>query len=226
MRSRFSNNTYRVILITGISLLSTALFASPGSRTGAWQVSLIPGFTNAKSIQFDGGATADINEHSSFSIGIGYNYNDHLEIDLDLGSGNANYVGTRILDDGSNTAEKYNGTFYTSHMNLGLTYNFIASRFTPFIKGNIGLSYIDSGIPTGDYGNICWWDPWWGYYCAPYAATYTTSDFSYGADLGLRFDITNKVFIKGSVGKTYIDLNNTSTPDFTTYKFIVGFSFK
>jgi len=207
-------------------LLSAESQAAPGNRTGAWQISLIPSFTNSKSIQFDSGASADINEHSGLAFAIGYNYSDHLEIDLDFGAGNANYVGTRILADGNNTPDKYNGTFYSSHMNLGLTYNFLASRFTPFVKGNIGLSYIDSGIPTGDYGTVCWWDPWWGYYCGPYARTYTTSDFSYGADLGLRFDITNKVFIKGSVGKTYIDLDTAGTPDFTQYKFTIGFSFK
>ncbi|MGD2052609.1 MAG: outer membrane beta-barrel protein [Gammaproteobacteria bacterium] len=214
------------ILLYGWSLLAANAIAAPGNRTGAWQVSLIPSFTNSQSIQSASGAQADINEHSGFGIGIGYNYSDHLEIDLDFGSGNANYSGTRVLDDGNNTQEQYTGSFYTSHMNLGLTYNFMAARLTPFIKGNIGLTYIDSGIPTGDIASGCWWD-WWGYYyCGTYAFTYTTTDLSYGADLGLRFDISNKIFIKGSIGKTYIDLNNTETPDFTQYKFIVGFSFR
>ena len=218
--------TFVTALLYALSLLSADSTAAPGNRTGAWQITLIPSFTNSQSIQSDTGASADINEHSGFGIGIGYNYSDQLEIELDFGSGNANYSGTRIVDDGNNTQEQYTGSFYTSHMNLGLTYNLMAARFTPFIKGNIGLTYIDSGIPTGDIVNGCWWD-WWGYYyCGSYAVTYTTSDLSYGADLGLRFDITNKIFIKGSVGKTYIDLSNTETPDFTQYKFIVGFSFK
>jgi hypothetical protein len=223
---KLPTKAFVTILLSGWSLLAANSIAAPGNRTGAWQISLIPSFTNSQSIQSATGARADINEHSGFSIGIGYNYSDHLEIDLDFGSGNANYEGTRILDDGSNTPEQFTGSFYTSHMNLGLTYNFMAARFTPFIKGNIGLTYIDSGIPTGDVISGCWWD-WWGYYyCGDYALTYTTSDLSYGADLGLRFDISNKIFIKGSVGKTYIDLSNTETPDFTQYKFIVGFSFK
>jgi hypothetical protein len=219
-------HSFVITLLFSFLCFSPESFSAPGNRAGAWQITLIPSFTNSQSIQSDTGARADINEHSGFGIGIGYNYSDHLEIELDIGSGNANYTGTRILDDGSNTEEQYTGTFYTSHMNLGLTYNFMASRFTPFIKGNIGLSYIDSGIPTGDIVSGCYWD-WYGYYyCGNYALTYTTSDWSYGADIGLRFDITNKIFIKGSVGKTYIDLSNTETPDFTQYKFIVGFSFK
>ena len=173
-----------------------------------------------------GGAAADINAHSGLGIGIGYNFSDYLELELDIGSANGNYTGTRILDDGSNTGQRYNGSFYTSHMNLGLTYNFIASRLTPFIRGNLGLTYVDSGIPTGNTGTVCWWDPWWGYFCGPYAQTYTASELGYGADLGLRFDITNIVFVKGSVGKSYIDFDKSSTTDFTIYKFIVGFSFR
>jgi opacity protein-like surface antigen len=218
-------NVLVTTLFLNLSFISTQSVAVPGNRTGQWQISLIPSYTNSKSIQFDGGAAADINAHSGFAIGIGYNFSDYLELDLDIGSANANYTGTRISDDGNNT-EKYNGTYYTSHMNLGLTYNFIASRLTPFVKGNLGLNYVDSGIPTGNIGTVCWYDPWWGYYCGPYAQTYTSSDLSYGADLGLRFDITSKVFLKGSVGQSYIDFNNSSTTDFTIYKFIVGFSFR
>ena len=212
-------------LLFSLSLLSADTNSAPGNRTGQWQISLIPTYTNSQSIQFEGGAVADISSHSGFGIGIGYNFSDYLELDLDIGSADGNYVGTRIFEDGS-PSEKYNGNLYTSHINLGLTYNFIASRFTPFVKGNLGLTYVDSGIPTGNLDSVCWWDPWWGYYCGPYAQTYSTSELSYGADLGLRFDITSKVFLKGSVGKSYIDFDKSSTADFTIYKFTVGFSFK
>ena len=223
---KFSFKAPATALLLSLSLLSAETNSAPGNRTGQWQISLIPTYTNSQSIQFDGGAVADINSHSGFGIGIGYNFSDHLELDLDIGSADANYTGTRVLDDGSNTQQKYNGSYYTSHMNLGLSYNFLAARFTPFVKGNLGLTYVDSGIPTGNIGSVCWYDPWWGYYCGPYAQTYTTSELSYGADLGLRFDITSNVFLKGSVGKSFIDLDKTSTADFTIYKFTVGFSFK
>lgn len=215
----------RLIALSCFVFMATSVSSAPGARTGKWQVALIPSYTTSKTIEFDGGAKAEIDEHSGFGIGVGYNYSDFVELELDIGTANADYTGTRILDDGSNTSQRYNGTFNTSHMNLGLTYNFIASRFTPFIKGNIGLTYIDSGIPTGNIGTVCWWDPWWGYYCGPYAQTYTSTDFSYGADAGLRFDINNKMYLKGSVGKSYINLDNSSTADFTRYQFTVGFMF-
>jgi len=205
---------------------SAPSYAAPGSRTGQWQISLIPSYTSSQLVEFDGGATADINGHSGFGIGFGYNFSDYLELELDIGSANGNYTGTSIPDDGTNTPEKFNGSLYTSHMNLGLTYNFIASRLTPFVKGNLGLTYVDSGIPTGNIRNVCWWDPWWGYFCGPVAETYTASELNYGADLGIRFDVTSKVFLKGSIGKSYIDFDKSSSTGFTIYKVIVGFSFR
>ena len=220
------NRSSAAVLVFSLSLFATASIAAPGARTGQWQISLMPGYTGSQTVTFDGGATADINSHSGFAIGIGYNFSDYLELELDFGSANANYTGTRILDDGSNTPEKFTGNLYTSHMNLGLTYNFMAARLTPFIKGNLGFTYVDSGIPTGRVGTGCWWDPWWGYYCAPFAETYTTSELGYGADLGLRFDITGKLFLKGSVGQSYIDFDRSSATGFTRYKFIIGFSFR
>jgi hypothetical protein len=218
-------NASITVLLFSLSLFSTGSISAPGNRTGQWQISLIPSYTDSKSIQFEGDATADISSHNGFAIGIGYNFSDYIELDFEIGSANADYVGTRIFEDGSDP-EKYNGTFDTSRMNLGLTYNFIASRLTPFVKGNLGLTYVDSGIPTGNIGTVCWYDPWWGYYCGPYAQTYTASELSYGADLGLRYDISNKVFLKGSVGQSYIDFDKSSSTGFTVYKFIVGFSFK
>ncbi len=217
-------NIARTALLCSLLTLPTASHSAPGARTGQWQVTLIPVYFDSRSIGFEGGATADINADTGFGIGIGYNFSDHVELDFEIGTSNANYVATQIAEDGQ--IDKYNGNLYSSRMNLGLTYNFLASRLTPFVKGNLGLAYVDTGIPTGDFGTVCWWDPWWGYYCGPYARTYTTSELSYGADLGLRFDITSKLFVKGSAGKSYIDFDRSSTTDFTVYKFIIGFSFR
>lgn len=55
-------------------------------------------------------------------------------------------------------------------LGFGLGYNFnkfieldlMPTAFTPYIGASIGSTYIDSGIPTGDIGTGCGWDPWWG----------------------------------------------------------------
>ena len=208
-----------------LTLLAANVVAAPASRNGQWQITLIPNYTSSQTVTFDGGATADINGHSGFAIGIGYNFSNYLELDMDLGTASGNYTGTRIPDDGSTAPETFSRNMFTSHINFGLTYNFSPTTLTPFVKGNLGWTYVDSGIPTGRVGTGCWWDPWWGYICAPVAETYTANEFTYGADLGLRFDVTRAFFLKGSVGKSYIDFDRSSSTGFTVYKFVIGFSF-
>ena len=192
------------------------------SRNKKWEFFLVPQFTNSKVLQFTNGAEADINERSGLGFGFGYNLNQHIELSLLFSSSNGNYTGTRIADDGSNTPEKFTSNLYTSKLDFGFTYNLLKSAFTPYVSANIGPTYIDSGIPTGDTGTVCWWDPWWGYVCGPVALTYTTTKINYGAGVGLRYDFNRKVFIKGGVAKNYIDLGSSNRPDFTTYQFIFG----
>lgn len=202
---------------------TNALAAFNDSRVKKWEFFLAPQFTNSKLLQFENGAEADINEHSGLGFGLAYNLNAHIELGGTIASSNSNYVGTRILDDGANTPQKFTANMYTSSINFNFTYNLLSSAFTPYITANIGSTYIDSGVPTGDISTGCWWDPWYGWYvCGPVALTYTTTEINYGAGIGLRYDFNRKLYIKGGVAKNYIDLNSTNTPDFTSYQFILG----
>jgi len=146
-------------------------------------------------------------------------------------SSNGNYSGTRIIDndppllDQPNGPQKFTSKLYTSTLDFGFTYNLLSGPFTPYISANIGSTYVDSGVPTGNIVTGCWWDPWWGYVCTPQAQTYTSTVINYGAGIGLRYDFSRKLYIKGGVAKNYLDINSSNTPDFTSYQFIFGFMF-
>jgi len=210
-------------LLLFIGMNAEAAFSD--SRTDRWEFFLSPMLTNSKLLQFDNGAEANINKRSSLGFGFGYNMNKHIELSLVFASSNANYTGTRIADDSAKTPEKFTSNLYTSKMDFGFTYNLFKSAFTPYLSANIGSTYIDSGIPTGNISTICWWDPWWGYVCAPQAQTYTSTEINYGAGIGLRYDFNRKLFMKGGIAKNYLDVNSSNRPDFTTYQFIFGFMF-
>jgi hypothetical protein len=202
-----------------------AIASNFDSRYEKWEVFLAPQFTNSKLLQFDNGAEADINERSGLGFGFGYNVNHHIELSLLFSSSNGNYTGTRIADDGADTPERFTANMYTSKLDFGFTYNLFRSAFTPYVSANIGSTYIDSGIPTGNIGSVCWWDPWWGYICGPYSQTYTSTELNYGAGAGLRYDFNRKVYIKGGVAKNYIEIDSTNTPDFTSYQVYIGIMF-
>jgi len=222
MRILSSTNVISTFLALLFFISLTADAAFYDSRSEKWEFYLAPQFTNSKNLQFENGSEAFINERSSIGFGFGYNLNHHIELSGAFSSGNSNVTGTVILDDGSNTPQNFTSTFYTSSLNFGFTYNIFSTPFTPYVTANLGTTFIDSNIVVEGAPPYCWWG-YWGYTCS--VQTHTTTELNYGAALGLRWDFNRKVYIKGEAGKNYLDLGSSNTPDFTTYRFIVGLMF-
>ena len=216
---------YIKLLFTVITLHSIDAHAFNYSRVDKWEFFLAPQVTNSKVLQFEGGAEADINKESSIAFGFGYNVNANVELDVQFLSSNANYTTTAIPVNPIETPIKGSASLYTSSINFGFTYNLLKGPFTPYVSANIGSTYIDSGIPTGKIITSCYWYPYYGYICGPITQTYTSTEFNYGAGIGLRYDFNRKVYIKGGVAKNYVDINSSNTADFTTYRFTFGFMF-
>lgn len=197
---------------------------SPSNRSDRWEASFQTRFLDSINIGFEGGAEANFNDDVGWAVGLGYNYTEHWAFNFDFSWNNVDYAGTRI--DSIGNPQTVSGSIFTSSTSFGGIYHFSAKRFTPFIGASMGWTYIDTNIPNGVPQTICWYDPWWGYICDTSVPTKTSTSFSYGTMLGLRFDITEDVFLRGSVGKQWIDYDNTTgTPDFTSYRFDIGFMF-
>lgn len=197
---------------------------SASDRTDRWELSFQTRFLDSIDIDFDGGASATLNDEMGWAFGVGYNYSEHWAFNFDIGWSDINYAGTRI--DNLGAPQNVSGTIYTSSANFGAIYNFSAKRFTPFAGASIGWSFVDTNIPNGLPQTICWYDPWWGYVCDTDVPTKTTTEFAYGAVLGLRFDVRDNLFFRGSIGKQWIDFSNASSaPDLTAYRFDIGVMF-
>ena len=218
---------YLVSLIFLCSFSGQSLAASlmtPSHRQDRWEMSFITRYVDSKTVDFNGGAQATLNDEFGWAFGFGYNYTEHWAFNFDIGWDNVGYAGTRIDDNG--VPQTVSGTLRTSNVNFSGIYNFSAKRFTPFVGASIGWVFVDTNIPTGPPGTICWWDPWWGYICSGYQPTKTSTDLTYGATIGLRFDVKDNLFFRGSIGKSWADFSKTtSTPDFDVIRFDVGFMF-
>ncbi len=210
---------FKLLLI----LLSASILSADNSRSEKWEFFFTPMFIDSNEVSFDGGSKVDINSRSGFGIGFGYNFNEHLELSLLFASSNANYRGTIVNEDGSQ--EDYSSNIYTSSFNIAGTYNFIDGPLTPYITGVIGSTYVDSGVYTGRVGSGCYWDPWYGYICSPYAETYTSTKLNYGASVGVRYDFDNMLYLKAGAGKNWIDFSGSSSNDFTVYDITIGATF-
>ncbi|RDH82887.1 MAG: hypothetical protein DIZ80_11505 [endosymbiont of Galathealinum brachiosum] len=198
---------------------------SLSDRKDRWELSFQTRYFESIDLEFEGGASASLNEDINWAIGLGYNYSEHWAFNFDMGWGDAGYSGTRIDD--NDTPESVSGNIYTSSMNFGTTYNFLAKRFTPFVGASVGWTFVDTNIPDGLPQTVCWYDPWWGYVCDTFIPTKTTTELTYGAIAGLRFDVNDQLFLKGSAGKQWIDFGKTtgSTPDFIIYRLDIGVMF-
>jgi opacity protein-like surface antigen len=149
-----------------------------------------------------------------------------LALGFDLGWNSPSYDATIVSADTPALANRRSsGELSTSSFHFNLLYNFIAGPITPFVTAGIGSTFVDSNIAYGAPVGSCWYDPYWGYYCDSYQATYSDSRFSYNASVGIRWDLARDAFLRASIGTHWIDMKNSGDQDFTTGRLEIGFMY-
>jgi opacity protein-like surface antigen len=232
MKTTHIRRLIQVFAITAmISGYSSASMAGPKeicpcNRAGNMEFSLPIIYTDSATIEGSGNSSVDLNADWSPGFGIGYDFNEHFLLSGLFNWSSRGYDAEIVTDNGRR--EQYNGTMDTSTLSLNGTYYFIDCDLTPFVSGGIGLTYIDTNIPSGASQSYCYWDPWWGYVCSSYVPTKSENELSYNAGLGLRWDVTQNFSLQGSYNKMWIDVSNASggMPDFDVIKMDIIFRSK
>ncbi len=194
-----------IVLLT----VSNGVLADSINRAQKLELTLQTRYLESTEVNFDGGASADINSDLGFGFGVGYNLNDKLALRGNMSWLSASYSATRVLDDGSGTRQNFGSRLDAATLSFGADYYFTKGRFSPFINGSIGWTFVDTNIPAGLPSTVCWWDPWWGYLCDTVQPTVNDTEVSYGAAVGFRYDITDKTFLRASIGQHYIDYSRS-----------------
>lgn len=218
---------HKLLLFPGILFITTMLCAFDIERAEHWEIYLGGQYTQSNTIDFNGGATAELNDRTGFLFGFGYNLDNQFNLGLMFSSSSSHYTGTYVCTESNEEcsegeSKSFSASMYTSAINLTGTYHFMEGPFSPYLQGNLGSTYIDSGVSTGN--GYCYWYPWWGYICTP--TNYGANKFNYGAQAGLRYDFGNGGFIRGGLGMNWIDIGNGSNPGFTVYNLGIGFKFR
>lgn len=210
-------------------LACLALFVaipSHADRMNKYEFSLQVPYLFDESIEFDGGATAEIASDPGFGFTAGYNYSNNINLRASFTWNDTRYDGQRILDDGANTVDTISGVMDTVSVSGVADYYFSDGKFSPFVSGMIGWTNIDTNIPAGPVNEVCWWDPWWGYVCDWYQPTYGGDYFSWGVGAGLRFDLTSNHFIRAGYYERWLDIDYTSdSPSVGSAIFEFGFMY-
>lgn len=197
------------------------------TRSGRWELLLAPQYTLSRNLGFQGGTTANINETWGFGMQLNYNFNEHVSLGGLLSWNRPDYNATVQPAAGNPTpaTRSISGTLETTTLGMVLTYNILAGPLTPYVDAMVSGTYIDTNIASGPPVAGCFWDPWYGYICGTSQPTKYDTVLSYGFGGGLRWDINTLFVVRGGFRQQFVDLPNTSTPSFTTFKLDLGVKF-
>lgn len=211
--------------LSGLPLVaaSGASLSAPSDREGKWELNLTSQYLYASTIEGPRGTGADIDGTVGWGFGMGYNFSEQLEFLFDMTWSNPSY--TLTYRDENDQLQKLGTSLYSSTASLSLTWNFLPRRFTPFVTGVAGWQYLDTNIPNGPPVNGCWWT-WWGYICGPYQPTHSENNFTWGALAGLRFDLGRELYLKGAIGRMYLDTGFSGNRDITLWRINLGWLFR
>ena len=197
------------ILIVGLVLSATAS-AQQSDRAGNWEFGLLVNNLSSESLSGENGSSIDTKSSTGFGFSLGYNFTERLALGGEFSWNSPTYNATLITDDIGNTPVeiKHELDFYS--LIFKGTFNLLEGPFTPYVEASYGWTELDSNIADSPPVTGCWWDPWWGYMCAPFYSTYSESLTSWSAGVGIRWDVNRMWGIKASYGITELDTSSNT----------------
>lgn len=217
-------------VIVAFRLAALTVIAIPpfsyADRTDKMEASFFVPYLDGQNIDFEGGASADLNSDPGFGFSIAYNYSEKLAARMDISFNSISYDAVRVLDNAARSTDGFAGSLDSFTVRVGGDYYFTEGKVTPYVNLNVGWNFADSGVASGPPEAFCWWDPWLGYLCDYYQPSYAEDNFTLGAALGVRFDITEFHFFRLGYHVDFIDLDAASdTVDLDSLRFEFGLAY-
>jgi hypothetical protein len=210
------------VLVFVMVMLSPAVQAAEAlSRADRWEFYLQSRWIDGQTLDTAGPSEVTTSDDNTWAFGFGYNFSNRLSLSGEFAWGSVGYTANTV-DENSNPVN-LGGNLDTGSTMANLTYYFSEGHLAPFVSAQAGAVFVDSNIPSGPPGNVCWWDPWLGYVCSSSQPTYATTNFGYGLAAGIRWDGPKGFFLRGSIGENWINFDSVSgTPGFGIFRFDVG----
>lgn len=214
-------------IIFGVLVLLTSIAnAQAQEEWSRWETSVGVHGIGSSTVRFDGGSSIALDNDIGFGFEVGYNFSPTFNLSLGFNSYDPHYRATIASADPSAEPDRFDGSVALSDIMLNGRYSFtLRGPITPFVSAGIGYLHIDTDVPSGPPLAGCWWDPWWGYVCDYFVPTRQEDDFAYQAAVGAKWELSPFVFLRGSVGRQWINVSNAGgNPHLDTWKLDIGFN--
>ena len=211
-------------LIASISVISIPANAGglkKVKRTGTWEATFL--LRNQSSESYTGASgdgSVSFDSDTGFGFSFGYNFDQHLSLGLEFSGNRPRYTAT--YDDGLGDSGSIRREADAYATMFKLRYHFLDGPIQPFVSGGLGWTGLDSNIGNGS--NYC--SPgYWYWYC--YEDTFGTWGVGYTAEVGVRVDLPNRLFLRGSYGRQWStkSIGTESTPSFDVGNLELGVTF-
>ncbi len=214
-----------LLLSLSIPAANSAEWWEPGSakRAGKWETNIGLYISGSESEDGLNNSSIDVDTGYGFGFGIGYNFSDHLALRFDGSWVRPDYDAILDTEDEGLVEISHRLSMFNGQFNG--VWNILDGPFTPYLQAGVGWTYIDSNVADGPPSTGCWWDPWWGYICAPFYSTYSDTNFSWNVGAGLRYELGRGMFVRGAWERTHIDGGSGVDPEFDAYRFELGWMF-
>lgn len=210
--------------VLGAALLTLAPLVTALDRSGTWDVILRTNYFEDTTIDGSNGSEAELDSDFGFGFGLTYNFSSRFSLGAEFDWASIDYDATVPSESGSGDFV-YKSELDLTSFQMAATYYFTDGVVQPFAVGLLGGTYYDTNIQDGEASGVCWWDPWWGYYCAVDVPTRDGTEFSYGVGLGLRWNINDQYFMRGQYSRSWLDVGGSAgTPDFDIWRIEFGIS--
>jgi len=180
-------------------------------RAQTWESSFQLVYQSGETLTGPRGANAEFDDDFGFGFGVTYHVNNHFSVGGDFSFLTPSYDATLIDENDQPFNLRARADIFTGQFRG--TYHLLAGPLTPYVEGGLGWTYIDSNVTDQPPIVGCWFDPFWGFICGSFFDTYSDTSFSYSAGVGMRWDITPDIGVRGGVSRLRVDLDRGGNSD-------------
>jgi hypothetical protein len=213
-------------LLIAILIIAIPAISDAQNRARTWEWSIAGLYQDSKNMDGENGSSLRIDGAGGLGFNLSYNLTNKFAVGVDLDWLRPDYRAEMVEDVFPPATVVIDHEFSQFNGRIKGVFNFSEGPLTPYLEGGFGWSYFDSNVADGPPQTGCYWHPYWGYICNNYYSTFTETSFSYGAGLGLRYQMPGGTFVKGSYNVWDLDsLGSAEDSTITGFKVEFGWSF-